>query len=137
MSAVTGWPGFKYQPVLEIQYQLAARQLRTARKNIQQVLATMGLKYSDLAERLTALRRNPRLNAAQKRGQFQRILDDYSARITAPAHPLAEAAPEVVGGTVALPDSGVVLESSPLRGDGDGPDDSGRVPELEMADIER
>jgi hypothetical protein len=106
----TKWPGFKYEPVMAVQQILAARQIRTARKNIQQVLDTMGLKYSDLAERLRTLRRNPRLNFLQKRNQFQTILDIYSARITGKT----EAA---VSETALVEDSGsVVSEDSDLDG---------------------
>jgi molybdopterin-biosynthesis enzyme MoeA-like protein len=101
----TKWPGFKYEPVMAVQQILAARQIRTARKNIQQVLDTMGLKYSDLAERLRTLRRNSRLNFLQKRNQFQTILDTYSARITGKTEAAAtEATPVEDTTAVVVPD---------------------------------
>ena len=81
MGAVAGWPGFGYSPVRDYINRIAARQLRTARKNMIQAFERMGLL--NFAQRLRALRANPRLNTMQKRNQFQRILDDY-ARTVAP-----------------------------------------------------
>lgn len=134
-AKLTGWPGFKYKPVPEIQYKLAARQLRVARNNIRRLLETMGTKYIDLAERLRVLRKNPRLNTAQKRNQFQKVLDEYAVRITEgqTPRPAAEAAPVETAGLVAMSHIPVDIDRDAV---GTCADDAGSVSGLAVEDGE-
>ena len=118
------WPGFRYAPVRGLRDRLLARWLRTQRKNLRRVFAERG--HVDLLADLEKLKRNPRRSFLQKNRVFQRIMNEYIARVTPRTSAAAvggEAAPEPVAGNVAVP-------PVPDR-NGPGPDDGvpGLAPE--------
>jgi hypothetical protein len=87
------WPMLEYIPVRGAWERVQYRSIRAARKAMTRAFKERGL--FEFVARMEDLRKNPRLNGAEKRLVFEGILNDYAAFITAkqtPA-PVAEAAP--------------------------------------------
>jgi hypothetical protein len=134
---MSAWEGFKYVPVDVIAQRVAIRNIRRARHNMERFFADRG--FYGFFERMRALRRNSRLNAIQKRNQFQRILDDYSATVTARAAPsgTAEATHSLEAGPLGVSgEGGTDVESASRiqRTSGHADGTAGGVPELAETD---
>jgi hypothetical protein len=147
----SNWPMLEYVPVRGAWERVQYRSIRAARKGMRRVFKERGLE--EFVARMELLRKNPRLNGAEKRVVFEGILNDYAAFVTAkqtahlagtgeqpvatgePAQePVAEAAPVADAGTavLAMPLSGGEIDS--IR-DGARLDDGGGVPGLASEDI--
>jgi hypothetical protein len=123
------WPMLQYVPIRGAWERVQYRALRSSRKAMQRVFRQRGL--IDFAERMEDLRKNPRLNGAEKRLVFEGILNDYAKFVTEQQAPTAAAeadAVEVSGN----PD--VVVPSGEGGGtEGPGQDAAVGVPELERS----
>jgi hypothetical protein len=71
----------EYIPVRGAWERVQYRSIRAARKGMRRVFKERGL--FEFVERMEVLRKNPRLNGAEKRVVFEGILNDYAAFVTA------------------------------------------------------
>jgi hypothetical protein len=117
----------QYVPIRGAWERVQYRALRSSRKAMQRVFRQRGL--IDFAERMEQLRKNPRLNGAEKRLVFEGILNDYAKFVT------EQQAPKTDGETPDSKDGGesaaVDLQSGASEvKDGSREDAAVGVPEL-------
>jgi hypothetical protein len=104
------------------------RQARKMRHDMVRFFRERGLP--EFAERVDALRKDPRFNGAHKAKRFRSILDDYAAHVTKGAQaPEPEAAPHEDAGNGGVAVHAAVAEHDPR----DRPDAGGGVSNLEAA----
>jgi hypothetical protein len=127
------WPMLEYIPVRGAWERVQYRSICGRKLPMRRVFKERGLV--EFVARLEDLRKNPRLNGAEKRLVFEGILNDYAAFITAQQTPVgtAEAAPVEDAGSAAvvLPDHGGSVQQS----DGARLDAVESIPELASEDI--
>jgi len=128
------WRGFGYERVYAKPY---VRQFRTARQKMLRFFKGRP-EFTEFADRLNALRKNPRLTGPEKHAAFQEILNDYIKFVTPrPAtEVLSEAEAMAAGGSLALQSESVAddgtLDTSGVRDDADA---SVRHVEMENSDL--
>lgn len=135
------WPGFKYEPVRGLMDRKISRFLRAQRKNMRRSFLQRGLL--DLYAQLEEIKRNPRAGFMAKNQQFQKVMNEYIARVS--ATPLAtgpEAAPAEGGGGLDLRARSTLLgvpgQDAVAVPDADaGADAPGSVPEVALPDVGR
>jgi hypothetical protein len=98
---ITGWPGFKYTPVLAVVERLQARQARTERKNFLKFLrgasstaTDFGRTCMDLAHRVRRIHDSKNLTRDQKQSQFAAVLETYSEAVMESARQRAKESSE-------------------------------------------
>jgi hypothetical protein len=120
-APATRWPGLGYEQVPGLANRIISRYLRAQRRNMMRFFTERGLL--DLAERMRRIRKS-RQGMLAKNQMFQKVLNDYSERVTPKATPELDRRP--------IEHLGVPAEAA--RADIVGADNAGGVPEVARLD---